>query len=82
MSNKELSIDEVSSWQTAAEYLDKHPEVHSYALCSYGRIGYLLVRSQIKGVYLQNTYDGSILITSIRLTNILKCSLAGGQLTL
>ena len=67
MSNKELSIDEVSSWQTAAEYLDKHPEVHSYALCSYGRIGYLLVRSKIKGVYLQNTYDGSILITSIRM---------------
>jgi hypothetical protein len=67
MSNKELSIDEVSSWQTAAEYLDKHPEVHSYALCSYGRIGYLLVRSKIKGVYLQNTYDGSILITSIKM---------------
>jgi hypothetical protein len=62
-----LEIDEVSNWQAAAEYLDKHPEIHSYTICSHGRIGYLLVRSQIKGVYLQNTYDGSRLISSIKM---------------
>ena len=53
------------SWQTGTEYLDKHYDIQSYSVCSYGRTGYLLVRTQIKGVYLQNTYDGSKLVSSV-----------------
>ena len=53
------------SWQTGTEYLNKHPDTHSYSICSHDRMGYLLVRTQINGVYLQNTYDGSKLVSSV-----------------
>ena len=56
--------NEVFSWMVGAEYLRKHPNIQSYTVCSYGRTGYLLVRTQIMGVYLQNTYDGSKLVSS------------------
>ena len=65
MSINESHINKVFSWQTGAEYLNKHPDIQSYSVCSYGRTGYLLVRTQIKGVYLQNTYDGSKLVSSV-----------------
>lgn len=65
MSTEQPWINEVYSWQTGAEYLNKHPDIESFNVCSYGRIGYLLVRTQIKGIYLQNTYDGSKLVSSV-----------------
>jgi hypothetical protein len=64
MSTNESYSNKVFSWQTGAEYLDKHHDIQSFTICSYGSMGYLLVRTQIKGVYLQNTYNGSKLVSS------------------
>ena len=65
MSINESHINKVFSWQTGAEYLNKHPDIQSYSICSHDRMGYLLVRTQINGIYLQNTYDGSKLVSSV-----------------
>ena len=65
MSINESHINKVFSWQTGAEYLNKHPDIQSYSICSHDRMGYLLVRTQINGIYLQNTYDGSKLVSCV-----------------
>jgi hypothetical protein len=65
MSTDHLYTDKVFSWQTGVEYLNSRPDIQSYTVCSYGRIGYLLVRTKITGIYLQNTYDGSKLVSSV-----------------
>ena len=65
MSINESHINKVFSWQTGAEYLNKHPDIQSYSVCSHDRMGYLLVRTQINGIYLQNTYDGSKLVSCV-----------------
>lgn len=65
MSTEESQSNEIYSWQTGAEYLNKYSDIQTYTICSHGRTGYLLVRTQIKGVYLQNTYDGSKLVSSV-----------------
>lgn len=65
MSTNESQFNRVFSWQTGVEYLNTHPDIQSYSICSHDRMGYLLVRTQISGIYLQNTYDGSKLVSSI-----------------
>lgn len=65
MSSDDSQFNKIFSWIVGADYLNKHPNIQSYTVCSYGRTGYLLVRTQIKGVYLQNTYDGSKLVSSV-----------------
>ena len=57
--------DKVFSWQTGVEYLNNHSDIQSYTVGSYGCIGYLLVRTNIRGIYIQNTYDGSNLVSSV-----------------
>ena len=54
-----------SSGITSVVHHDKHYDIQSYSVCSDGRTGYLLTRTQIKGVYLQNTYDGSKLVSCV-----------------
>ena len=54
----------IMSWAAAAAYLDNHPEIQSYSLGSHGSIGYVLMRTQLKGIYHQLKYDGSRLVWS------------------
>ena len=65
MSLNLLSTDKFASWTIAAEYLDNNPDIHSYNIGSCGSIGYLLIRTNLKGVYHQLKYEGSKLVSSV-----------------
>jgi hypothetical protein len=64
MSSKNILSNKIASWAAAAAYLDSHPSIHLYCLGSYSSIRYVLIRTQIQGVYHQLKYDGTKLVSS------------------